>query len=282
MKYFYELNPGQKIVILYINDFLWKDEKYLGVFNGSPESKRVYLAMFDTASDGYYLKVDVPTDHPEQTLRAVKGIRVPKLTFTCPEYQINAVEVNESNVIDLEISDDDYGHIKTWMESEFAEFRAATETNISTVIPDPENLPEAEFGEDQSAYDEMDNLVPLDEDRERRVVEAIMASLENMGKVAATNIETINGQDPQIAEELNLFMEMYIKKMKGDHPSMIDYPREFSLDEDYGKGANLYNVAFHLHKYSHPTKGYGDVKEDLFAIIYYTLLELSRRRLHGA
>jgi hypothetical protein len=263
MQYSLQLNDDQKIVIVYINEFVWTSDRFKDLFENKPEPHRLYLALKD-ADGAYYVKIDLPS---QQTM---KGIRFPKSKFKCPEWYADLIEVDENNVLDLDIHEDDFRNMKTWLESNFDDFKRLTHNYISTVVPDPENLPpasstDAELGI-KSAYDMLDKIQQSQEEERKDLHKLLDYMFE---------------QDPQMTTTLGDFIDKYIRKMKADHPRLIDYPREIAMDEQFGKGANLYSMAFHLHKYSHPAQGYGSVADDLFAVIYYALLELSRRDMNA-
>lgn len=258
MNYSLQINPDQKIVIVFIKDFVWTNDHFQRVFHNLPEKNRLYLAVKEIPTNAYYVKVDLPGE------QNIKGIRIPKSTFKCSDWHAEIVEVDESNVLDLDIHEDDFIHMKGWMESEFADFRKMTDQYISTIVPDPENLPPA-TDLVQSAYDALDRIQQIAEGRRRDTTKLL---------------EYIFEQDAVVSDALLDFLTAFTKKMKTDHPRLFDYPREIALDSEFGKGANLYSMAFHLQKYTHPAEGFGNVKEDLYAVIYYALLELSRRKMN--
>lgn len=261
------LENGSSIVLLYTNYFTWKDASKDDLIKGAPAIGKVYRALQDSTNNMYYVRLD-ETDNPSQT--KVLGIRISNLKYTNKDFECDMVILNEDNITDYEISPEDYKQINKWVTEEHADFINLLEaTPFVNVVVSQDDLTE----EEANGAQEED----FREELAKKVMDAIKKNNMAIEKTASDAFDFIWERDPFLAEVIVDFL-VYACKMikKEDSGSTIPFSREISINEELGKGANIYTSISAIENYINNNKSIGGNKNSVNKALFHLMLELVR------
>lgn len=265
-----KLQNGASIVLLYARNFNWKGNKDSVVSESVlPETGHVYRAIKDPVSGSYYIEIDQTTKTSEG--HAVEGIRINELTYSNTEFDCDMVELTDDNIIDFDISPEDYKKINVWVDDDHKTFIDTLERkNGINVIVSKDDMPEQD-----------PNLEKLEKDMVKELGKKVMDALEQSTfayeNVAHDSIQYIAERDPWMLETVTGLL-VYISRIiqKEDSGPTIPFSREIAASEELGKGANMYTAIASIENYINTNKQIGGNKNSLNKAIFHLLLEIIR------
>ena len=284
MGYNIELEDGGRITLVYFNNFTWKSELEAKMLGNQPYVGRVYRAFVEPETNAYFVQVpDAPEVSPEdiQKLsgtrplapRRMGGVRFTSLNYSTPEFDVDMTEVTDANIIDLEITPEDYKKISDWSESSHQDFvkelygtdtEEATGVDVITSMQDIEDL------------DEKDMLREIGttakEDFKNQMMSIFNGMINPLNDQLSVNIKFIMMRDPLILEALaGVTSNIRQRLQEEDKSDFIPLSREIALSPSLGKGANVYSAMANLEAYTR-----NDRAPYLEEAIYDLLVEYAR------
>lgn len=279
MAYNVELPDGGKIVVLYTRSFNWKSEGDAKLLNFQPESSRIYRAFVDPDNNHYFIQIDNtaeitediklisgPYDRPKH----LDGIRLTSLKYSTPEWDCDMVEVDDKNILDLNITSDDYRKLSEWTKNSHQDF-------VDIIYNHNKGLDMGGSVEDEEDEDLPDIIFSgTQEDFENPLASQIMNMFNNAINPVAqelnNNLKLIIMKDPLILEALAYVTSSLVLRLKKEDTSdMMPMSREVAMSDTFGKGANIYSILYNIEKYAQDNS-----KEALSEAIYHLLIEYAR------
>lgn len=271
-----QLQNGAQIVLLYARNFNWKGTKDKVVSESVlPETGHVYRAIKDPANGTYYIEIEQTT--VTKLGHSVEGIRINELVYSNTEFDCNMVELTDDNIIDFEISPEDYKKINSWVEDDHKTFIDSLERkNGINVIVSKDDMPEAD-----------PNMKELDQrmaqELGKKVMDALGHSTFAYENLAHDSIQFIAERDPWMLETITGLL-VYISRIiqKEDSGVTIPLSRELSISDELGKGANIYTAVSAIENYINSNKQIGGNKNSLNKAVFHLLLEIIRLKNNQA
>lgn len=264
-----KLQNGASIVLLYTRNFNWMGDKDPVISESVlPETGHVYRAIKDPSTGSYYVEIEQPTLTPSG--HSVEGIRITELTYSNSEFECDMVELTDDNIIDFDISPEDYKKINTWVEDDHKSFIETLERkNGINVIVSKDDIPQA--SEMEKLDKEMVNEVG------KKIMDALEKSTFAYENVAHESIQYIAERDPWMLETVTGLL-VYISRILGkeDTGPTIPFSREISGSPELGKGANIYTAISAIENYINTNQKIGGNKNSLNKAIFHLLLEIIR------
>lgn len=284
MAYNIELEDGGKIVILYASAFTWKSKEDAELLNNQPVQGRVYRAFVEPVTHHYYIQLEGTPDIPETIAKKIQsgnlpkprrmdGIRLTNLRYSTPEWDCDMVEVTDKNILDLDITPEDYKRISDWAESSHKDF-------VDILYHNSQGLDvagSAEEGDDEYWEDVPEfEFTGTPEEFENPIMSDIMSIFSNainpIANELQNNLKFIIMRDPYLIEGLAYVTSSLVSRLKKEDTSdMMPMSREVAMSDTFGKGANVYSVLYNMERYVQDNS-----KEALSEAFYHLLVEYAR------
>lgn len=239
MSYTVGLEDGSKVVVLYAKNFTWKDKNQSALLDGQPMTGRIYRAFKTPESNVWYLKLSVNPDG--KRLPIMDGVRITNLKYSTPEWECEFIEVNDLNIMDLDILPEDYELIGEWANTGHSDFIKLIngELGFDVTVSQSDQMEDVKYSEDSDAAFVKDQLMGI-----------LEKSLTPFTDRLNSNIKWFSMRDPFYIQALTYLTNKLVDDgVKEDESEIMPFAREVSLDSTYGKGANIYGMAYHLDKY---------------------------------
>lgn len=267
MSYTVPLPDGSKVVVLYAKRFLWKDKKQSDLLDDQPISGRIYRALKVRDQNIWYLRLSInPEGKPKPIM---DGIRITELHYSTPEWECDFVEIDDMNILDLDITSEDYNQLATWADNNHEDFVKLINGPAGFDIAVSEDDPM----DDIATLNMIDNGNQIEEDIKNKIMGVFEKSLIPHTDGLNTNIKYLSMRDPFVVQALRYLTNKYIDDLKNeDSVDFIPLSREIALSDEYGKGANIHSIIQCIEKYA-GTKGN---KNDLAKAARFLIFELIR------
>ena len=210
-----QLDNGASIVLLYAKKFNWFTEKESKLLGGEPASGRVYRALKDPTTLAYYVSVD----HEVKSSPRVEGVRLTDLVYKTTEWECEMVEITDDNIIDFDISPEDYKKINEWVESDHIDFinhlekKQGLDVIASRKDDQVDNDPNLE--DRSSAFDP--------EDMGRKIMDAMAGSLIPYQNNCHDSINYVGLRDPWMLQAIEQVLLEVVKQISAEDsgPSLV-------------------------------------------------------------
>lgn len=257
-----EIDDDKTIVYVYIKSFEWHNKNDEKMLKGHPSTGSIYRAIKlenkVIPATIYQIKIDSLDEDADGVLGiSVNGLSESHSNFTC-----EIEEVTEDNIIDLEISEDDYRKLGKWMESEnddFIDLIRKLENPEEQYIKIPQNM--------------------LPEAFQSQVRDMIGNLTDEYRKNAVNGLDELIDREPLVVEILGDYIQHTLARISKEDQTLLKISNEIALHEDMGKGANVYSAMYNIEDYVHPKTG-GDTNS-LYKVLDAIVMELSRIKLHN-
>lgn len=237
MDYKVKLPDGSEIVLLYTDNFDWKDKEQKKAMSNTPKTGRVYRALKTKGDTTYYIHLDLPIKLGK---KRIDGIRITSLDYTTPEWVCHFMELNEENILDFDIIPDDYNKIRNWLETKQEDLIKTlfTPNGVDVIASEDDIIENGSVGDlnlEQNVGDMMDMYKKSIEPYDNKAIEAI---------------QFISMRDPFALQAISEFLGKYVEFMnKEDEVSVNPIRREICTSGELGKTANMTLLGDALDKY---------------------------------
>jgi len=269
MSYTVPLPDGNKIVVLYARNFVWKDKEQSKLLDEQPASNRIYRALKMKDKNVWYLKLAI---NPEgKKLPIMDGIRITQLQYSTPEWECDFVEVNDMNILDLDITAEDYNQLATWADTSHSDFiRLINGPGLDIATSEDDTI------DDIPDMTEAQSHEQIKEEIKNKILGVFENSLVPHTDSLISNVKYLSMRDPFMIQVLTFLTSSLIEESrKEDSVDFVSLSREIALSTEFGKGANIYAMLENIEKYAGET----GTKNDLAKVAKSLIFELIRLEL---
>ncbi len=264
MDYNVKLPDGSEIVMLYTKKFNWKDKKQQKILQDAPTAGRVYRALKTKEDTAYYIHLNLPL---KKGTKRIDGIRVTALDYTAPEWECTFIEIDEENIVDLDITSEDYQNIGQWIETKQEDMinKLFKQDGVDVIASEEDEIEE---GQDGSFHvTEHNDLMDI-----------YKKSLEPYDSKAISAIQFISMRDPFALQAFSKILTKYLDFMDMEDKSEIQpIRRDICTSNDLGRTANMAILAKHLDKYLRTKE---EDEDSLFEMMLPLVFEYMRTEIN--
>ena len=113
----------ERIVVLYVKSFTWKDAKLKEEFLGHPQVGRIYRGIKNEETGTYRLKVD------ESLGSDLQGLQLDELSGKFVKWNCDIEELDEDKLASYDIEVEDYLKIKDWTDTKNIDLKPLLESS---------------------------------------------------------------------------------------------------------------------------------------------------------
>lgn len=263
-----------RLIYLYIKSFKWLLDIDREMANGHPQEGRLYRGAENTSTHTYRIYYEFD-DKNKQVL----GIFLPRLRSedTSGIYTADVIELTLSNILDLNISDQDLDNLLHWLEIDNSDLKKRMwgEEKSKGRMISPEGTPQ--LSTSQPLSDPLEHL--NDEAMMLMTIEYIKKKDAEFGEVVE-DLKMLKDFNPAMFSSLARLL-FYLMKTESEHNHTPIDPYWIHLDKEMGAGANLSSAVTLLARYGGPDRKSNLEEVDLMGAIKYLLLEQQRRNFHN-
>lgn len=263
MDYKVELPDGSKIVMLYTKNFTWKDKEQGDQLNGAPFTGRVYRALKTNKENYYYVHLAVPA---KNGMPPIEGVRITSLAYETPEWVCEFVELDDYNIIDFDITAEDYENIGKWLSVKQQDLidRLFSPNGMDMTTASDDEIEEQEDGD----FHIKPNEAPLN------IMELLKVALTPYDNSSMESIQWISMRDPFAMKALTYLLKEYVTYMENEDKSPVHPLHRDIATSAIGKSANIGMIAHSLEQHiSNKT----DDQQLMFKIFLSVIFELQRQ-----
>jgi hypothetical protein len=264
MDYKVELPDGSKIVMLYTKNFTWKDKEQGDQLNGAPFTGRVYRALKTHKENYYYVHLGVPA---KNGMPPIEGVRITSLSYETPEWICDFAELDDYNIIDFDITAEDYENIGKWL--------SVKQQDLIDRLFSPDGMDMTMASDDiVESHSEGDFNIEPNELGPKNIMDLIKEALIPYDNSSMEAIQWISMRDPFAMKALTYLLKEYVEYMKLEDKSPIHPLHRDIATSSIGKSANIGMIAHSLEQH---IANKTDDQQLMFKIFLSVIFELQRQ-----
>ncbi len=220
---------------------------------------------------------EVPVDDEESNPTGkqhpiMDGIRITDLRYSTPEWESDFVELDDMNILDLDITSEDYTQLAEWAETNHSDFIQLINGPAGFDIA----VSEDDHMEDVPDINEDKSQEEVQEEIKNKILGVFEKSLVPYTDELTNNIKFLSMRDPFVIQALGFLTKKLIEQSrKEDTMDFVPLSREIAFSDEFGKGANIFSMIENIERYAAET----GTKNDLAKVAKSLIFELIRLEL---
>ena len=264
-------NNLNDVQILYTKIFTYLNKHDKEQLGGHPYEGRIYRAFYDKPIDRYRLIIE------EKLPSGLDGLLLTGIKGGGENWRYEFVRINDDNIMDLDIHEDDFRKLEEWKKTEHKDLIIDKDGNIEVKEKKRRGRPpkvkhDTTIKEDvpKELPDERSLHANAEEEERDQLHEELTAQILPM-------FDHIKKTDPHFYDNLLAVLVYLYNTFHDKYQTAVMDTKPLLYSAEYGKGANMMNVAKYTARYLTEDFPKSNHPQDLFKIIHYCLFELTRR-----